>query len=174
MVKVQVVASPATFFDRPGGNGRLVKRTIQSAKAASVLTLAALFLLLGPGASAQTVPAGAAAPVPLLPLSPVPPPNTSVPGALADIPVISVTFSYFGPWAVVQELTLPQRVVAVAPIGCHASPNATPEETQAGVTFGEKPAGSEFIVFFVRGARSYAFDVGQGNYCWIDNNISRS
>ena len=67
-----------------------------------------------------------------------------------------------------------QRVVAVAPIGCHASPNATPEETQAGVTFGEKPAGTEFIVFFIRGQRSYAFDVAYGNYCWIDNNISRA
>jgi hypothetical protein len=112
--------------------------------------------------------------VPLLPFSPVPPPNTTVPGALADIPVVSVTFSYFGPWAVVQELTLPQRVVAAAPIGCHASPNATPEEDQMGVLFGEKPAGTEFIVFFIRGSRSYAFDVGYGNYCWIDNNISRA
>jgi hypothetical protein len=162
-------------FDRPGGNRRLVlKRRIPSAKAAIVVTLVGLFLLLGSDALAQTIPAGAAAPVPLLPFSPVPPPNTTVPAALADIPVISVTFSYFGPWSVVQELTLPRRVIAAGPIGCHASPNATPEETQAGVTFGEKPAGAEFIVFFVRGARSYAFDVGYGNYCWIDNNISRA
>jgi len=127
-------------------------------------------------ANAQTVPAGAAAPVPILPLSSTPPPDTDVPPALADIPEEPVIFSYFGPYAVVDELMIPPLITAAGPIGCWSAPNADGDQSVGGgaVDFGTKPAGTQFIAFFARGTRLYVFDTGVGNYCWIDNNVTRS
>ncbi len=130
-------------------------------------------LALAAGAFAQTVPPGAAAPVPLLPAAAGPPPNTAVPAALSDIPTADVDFSYFGPYANVVEILLPARVVALASVGCWSAPNATAQDQAGDVEFGVKPAGTEFIVFFVRGTRSYVFDTSYGNYCWVDNQYSR-
>jgi len=124
--------------------------------------------------SAQTVPPGAAAPVPLLPRSNTPPPATDIPPSLADIPIIAVSFSYFGTYAVVDELLVPVLVTAVGTVHCWSAPNATADEQVGAVDFGEKPSGSQFIAFFARGTRLYVFDTSGGNYCWIDNNVARS
>ena len=123
---------------------------------------------------AQTAPPGAAAPVPQLPISSTPPPNTVIPPSLSDVPTQSVTFDYFGPYATVTQFLLPQRVRASSPIGCWSAPNATAEDQAGQVMFGTKPAGTEFIVFFARGTRLYAYDVSYGNYCWIDNDVTRA
>jgi hypothetical protein len=123
---------------------------------------------------AQTAPPGAAAPVPVLPTSPTPPPNTTIPASLSDIPTQSVNFSYFGPYSTVTQFTLPPVVRANSPVGCWSAPNATPQDQVGAVNFGTKPAGSEFIAFFARGTRLYVFDTSTGNYCWIDNDVSRA
>ena len=125
---------------------------------------------------AQTVPPGGAAPVPILPQSSTPPPDTNVPGALADIPVVPVSFSYFGPYAVVDELAVPPLITAAGPVGCWSAPNADGDQNVGGgaVDFGTKPAGTQFIAFFARGTRLYVFDTSGGNYCWVDNQVSRS
>jgi hypothetical protein len=112
--------------------------------------------------------------VPLLPDSSTPPPATVIPPALADLPIKPVVFSYFGPYAVVNEILLPPLILAAAPIGCWSAPNATPQEQEGAVMFGEKPTGTQFIAFFVRGTRIYVFDTSYGNYCWIDSNVTRS
>ena len=138
--------------------------------------LAIVLLLSATSAYAQTVPPGGAAPVPILPLSSTPPPDTTIPPALADIPVEAVTFSYFGPYGVVDELQVPPLITAAAPIGCWSAPNADNDQAVGGaaVDFGTKPAGTQFIGFFARGTRLYVFDTSFGNYCWIDNNVTRS
>jgi hypothetical protein len=123
---------------------------------------------------AQTAPPGAAAPVPVLPASNTPPPATSVPAALSDVPVQPVVFSYFGPYAVVDELMLPQRVRSSSTVSCWSAPNATSEDQTGVIDFGPKPAGTEFIAFFARGSRLYVFDTSYGNYCWVDNDVTRA
>jgi hypothetical protein len=138
------------------------------------LLASAMVLASSIGAYAQTVPPGAAAPVPILPDSSTPPPATVIPAALADLPIKPVIFAYFGPYAIVQQILLPPLILAATPIGCWSAPNATQDEQQGAVMFGEKPVGSQFIAFFARGTRLYVFDVAVGNYCWIDNSVTRA
>jgi hypothetical protein len=122
---------------------------------------------------AQTAPPGAAAPVPSLPAAPAPPPNTTVPPAMSDIPTMPVTFDYFGSFGLVSQFTLPQGVRSTGSMRVWSASDGTPEEAAQAVQFGERPAGSEFIVFFARGSRMYAFDTSTGNYCWIEGDITR-
>jgi hypothetical protein len=110
----------------------------------------------------------------VLPPSDAPPPNTPLdvifaflPG-LADILLLQVRFDYFGPSADVLELAIPLLLAMPDEVGCFSGPNATDEEAAEAVFFGSKPAGSEFILFFLRGLRSYVFDLATGDYCWID------
>jgi len=125
-------------------------------------------------ASAQTVPPGAAAPVPQLPRSSNPPPSTDIPSALSDIPLAAVSFDYFGPYAIVDELLVPPLITAAGTVHCWSAPNATDGDQVGAVDFGERAAGSQFIAFFARGTRLYVFDTSGGNYCWIDNRVARS
>jgi hypothetical protein len=103
----------------------------------------------------------------------VAPPNTSVPAALADIPVVPVVFDYFGPWSVVDEILFPVRVLAAGPVGEWSAPNATDEDNSYAELFTVSPPGAEFITFFTRGSRIYVLDTATQNYCWIDNDIAR-
>lgn len=52
--------------------------------------------------------------------------------------------------------------------GCYSGPNATAKEEASSLKFGFRPAGSQFIIFFIRGTRGYSFDIAVGNYCWIN------
>lgn len=103
-----------------------------------------------------------------------PPPNTNLATIrgglpiLADIPAADVVFDYFGPSAVVSQLLQPPLATMPLVSGCYSGPNATAQEQGASLVFGFKPAGSQFIIFFIRGTRGYSFDVAVGNYCWID------
>lgn len=132
----------------------------------------------GPAPNETQVPTAGAPPLapagPTLIASLVPPPNTNLAtirasiGALADIPTANVDFDYFGPSRVVTQLIRPPLVSMPLTVGCYSGPNATFEEQSASVIFGIKPAGSQFVIFFIRGTRGYSFDVAVGNYCWID------
>lgn len=129
-------------------------------------------LLLTSSVFAQTVPPGGAAPLPVWPSSPVAPPATAIPSSMSDDPVQNVTVAFFGPSSVVSEFLVPRLVTSTAPVGCYSGPNATTAERDDATLFGTKPAGSQFIAFFVRGTRTYVYDTSVGNYCWIDNNYS--
>jgi hypothetical protein len=122
---------------------------------------------------AQTAPPGAAAPVPQLPVSTAPPPATIVPQVIGDVPIQSVSFAYFGNAAVVDELLLPQLVKSNSSLHIWSAPDATAEEQVGQQDFGTRPAGTQFIVFFVRGTRMYVFDTSSGNYGWADSDVSR-
>jgi hypothetical protein len=104
-----------------------------------------------------------------LPTSLVPPPNTPAPPFfLTESPLLSVSFSYFGPSAIVLMLTVPVQRSQTFETGCWSGPNATGQETGGAILWGMKPAGTQFVYFFVRGTRSYVFDTSYGNYCWVD------
>lgn len=129
-------------------------------------------LLLTSSVFAQTVPVGGSAPVPVWPPSPTAPPSTSVPPTMANVPTENVTVDFFGPSGVVTEFLVPRLVTSERSLGCYSGPDATSSEKSQAELFGVKPAGSQFIAFFARGSRTYAYDTSDGNYCWIDNSYS--
>ena len=142
-------------------------------RAVTATTLGLLSItLLGVPAFAQTnfaAPPGApppAAPIPLLPLASAPPPNTSAPGPLSGLVIGPVIFPYFGPSGEVIELD-PVVISVSTGVAVYSGPDATSTEASQAVSFGSKPAGSQFIAFFVRGDRIYVFDLSSGNYAWI-------
>lgn len=129
-------------------------------------------LLLTSTALAQTVPPGGAAPEPVWPRASSAPPGTVVPPAMSNVPVQDVDVSFFGPSSDVVEFMVPRLVSSTKAIGCYSGPNATPSESADADLYGLKPAGSQFIAFFVRGTRTFAYDTAVGNYCWIDSSYS--
>ncbi|HEY3118740.1 MAG TPA: hypothetical protein VGK54_18510 [Chloroflexota bacterium] len=132
-------------------------------------SLVNLFPTLPPSLTPTTVPFGAA-----LPRAAIGPPRTdlsaifgSVP-AIRDIPTSNASWSYLGPSAAVIALGKPPLWTATFPLGCYSGPNATDVEAAAARLFGTRSAGSQFVLFFLRGTRAYSFDLAVGNYCWID------
>lgn len=98
----------------------------------------------------------------------MPPPNTAVPALLARSPVVLTRDPAFGESATVLALVDPVTVIGLAPVGCWSGPNATANETANAVLFNREPAGTQFLVYMVRGARGYALNTSTSNYCWID------
>ncbi|MBI2756943.1 MAG: hypothetical protein HYX52_09570 [Chloroflexi bacterium] len=119
----------------------------------------------------QTIPGlflvtGADAFAPLLPLAPpgvrAVLPEQIIP-EIADVPMATVVFSYFGPRAVVLELLSPQLMIVERPLPILSTASQGPDS----VTFGVRPAGSQVIAFFLREGYAYILDLATNNYAWI-------
>lgn len=112
--------------------------------------------------------------VPVLPTLTYGPPATDLAALsaavafLRDIPTQFVSWTYLGESSVVVQLMIPTRRAVPFSTACWSGPNATAEERAAAILHGIKPVGAEAIHFFVRGTRSYVFDVSTGDYCWFD------
>jgi hypothetical protein len=130
-------------------------------------------MLLVLDAAAQTAfPFPPASLVPNLPRSDVNPPNTFPPPGLAQDPFFAVSDPYFGPSSPIYMFSIPVLVRAAQVIGCYSGPNANSDESSNAILFGERPAGAQFIPYFMRGSRLFAMDLSTNNYCWIDGFVT--
>ena len=66
------------------------------------------------------------------------------------------------------ELATPQLFTSAAPLTCWSEPDETTAEVAGARSLGTTPAGTDFILFLIRGTRAYSLDIAGGDHCWID------